>query len=165
MLVLKVNAPLLVIGRSSPPLSWRTSPLPLKPITDPPIVNGPAAEPEPDPEPEPEPEPEPDPEPEPEPEPEPVPDVFKPLHAESINDRIIRNRSDFWLGFMVCLISSLFAYRGCKVAADLSRTAKGNWFGRSVTSIESGTPKRKLRNAHTERARGNVLAVPCCFNG
>src|SRR5579863_228117 len=52
--------------RSSPPLSSSTSPVPVRPITFPPMVKGPELTPLPEPEPAPEPAPEPEPEPEPE---------------------------------------------------------------------------------------------------
>src|SRR5258707_237390 len=74
VLKLKATVPVPLTVRLSLPLSSRTSPLPWRPITDPPMLKGPVP-----PEPEPEPEPEPDPEPEPEPEPEPVV-PFRPLH-------------------------------------------------------------------------------------
>jgi hypothetical protein len=130
-------------------------PLPLNPITVPPIVNGPAAapepepEPEPDPDPEPEPEPEPDPEPEPEPEPVPVPDgCFRPLQAESTKDMIIRDRSDFWLGFMVCLISSFSAHGGCKVLQQ-TYLALQREFVRAQRDVNEIEPPKSCGIAHT----------------
>src|SRR6266404_1116627 len=99
--VLKVKAtvPVPVTGRSSPPLSCRTRPLPLRPSTLPPMVNGPVAPPEP----EPEPEPEPDPEPDPDPDPEPVPPVFLRPLQEVITSAIIAThevRESFIAGFI-----------------------------------------------------------------
>jgi hypothetical protein len=38
--------------------------------------------------------------------------AFKPLHADSVNDIMIKNRSDFWLGFMCFSSPRSFAYRG-----------------------------------------------------
>src|ERR1700691_1639039 len=41
MEVAKVKLPLALTGRLSAPLSWRTSPVPVRPVTVPPIVKGP----------------------------------------------------------------------------------------------------------------------------
>src|SRR6267142_342771 len=76
--------PSAAIPKSSPPLSCRTNPVPLRAETVPPILKVVPPEPEPDPEPEPEPEPEPDPEPEPEPVPLPP---GTPLQAARIRER------------------------------------------------------------------------------
>jgi hypothetical protein len=71
----KVKGPLAEIVRLSPVLFCRTIPVPVIPVTVPPMVNGPAL---------PEPEPELEPEPEPEPDPEPA-GFFKPLHETITN--------------------------------------------------------------------------------
>src|SRR5580704_14267828 len=46
MLVLKVNGPAAVTVRLSPPLSWRTRPVPVRRVTVPPMVYGPLVPPE-----------------------------------------------------------------------------------------------------------------------
>jgi hypothetical protein len=92
------------------------------------MLKGPVA---PVPEPDPEPDPDPDPDPEPEPVPVPVPaGCFRPLHADRVKDIAIKTKSDFWLGFMVFLISSLFAYLRPQGLQQTHFALKGTWFGR-----------------------------------
>src|SRR5260370_9086847 len=101
--VLKVNGPLAVMARSSPPLSSRMRPVPLRPRTEPPMVKGPVGLPPP-------------PGggvPPPPPGggvPPPPAGVFRPLQADRANEMIIRNKIDFWLSFIMFSASSLFHF-------------------------------------------------------
>jgi hypothetical protein len=123
--VLKVNGPLAVMARSSPPLSSRMSPVPLRPITVPAIVKGPVGLPPPLPG---------GGVPPPPPgggvPPPPVPGgVFRPLQADRANEMIIKNKSDLWLGFITSCFPRYFDFRGCKACSKAILTPGGTGSG------------------------------------